>query len=198
MKKGKVLTIFVILIWCSFIAIAIRTIAYPGLKIGDNVSTNKVVVPIELSIVQYDGVDLYLYDSVRNNLYIYSEGEEYKIVFKFVSPGSMIITEINELDEYFVIGSVGNDTFYKVDFGGEVLAIKYGDYTYQDELQHGSYYLDYRIKNRVLWYTILKNEEVIKHQVSWVPVIIIGITIFFIGMFSSVKQIGRTRNENNE
>jgi hypothetical protein len=201
LKRTHLQSVLVLAIGLLFVYSGLKTVFVPTPVVGDNISTSNSRVPIDLAIVNVDGIhsNIYLYDTIRNNLYIYDENGEGIINIETISPGSVNVVEVNETEEYVRLQYLREDIIITVNFYGEVMNFEEVERDYnEEELELSSSYGDYKLKNRLFFYTLFNGDERIIVKLSLLPLVITGIIVFFGSLFLSQKQLQKDISEGKE
>lgn len=194
----KSFSFIVIFVWFIFIIVALTVILRPKLELGDSVLSSKDPIPIELGIINIGGSNLYLYDETRKNVLVYDDEGNNIANYNFAFSGSVKIVEVNEIDEYLVVYYYRIHKFYEIDFSGEVIDIRDNSSGFIDDyLEIDGDYQNYKLENNLVWYSVYSDEELIFTKISLLPIIMLGVILFFIGMGLSVRNIRKYRQSKN-
>ncbi len=154
--------------------------------IGDNIKTTKSIVPASLTIVdtEFESDDfVYLYDEVRNNLYVVnSEGED-EFIFDMPTSNDYDVIVVYEMLEFIVVTDLDENETYAINFEGEIvesMEARYGsvDTNYKKEVG------DVSVHNYGLFYIVNMGDisiiELSYYTLFMIPVLSIGVTAFLL------------------
>lgn len=193
-RNKNIIVFLVLFVWLSFLVVAFTVILRPTLELGEIVYSSKDQNPINLGIVECDCENLYLFDRTRKNLMVYDSTGDNIANYDFTFSGTVKIVEINEQDRVIVVYYYRIHKYYEVNFEGEIISVRQDEVGYIDDyLEISNSAGDYNIQNNFLWYSIYLNQELLFNKVSLLPIVLMSIVIFFVGMAYSVKQIRKKR-----
>lgn len=164
MKLDKIALIFIIIFIIAFIGIGLRSIfSYKELEVGDNVSIESIPIPMKLKLVDTENENyIFLYDELRNNLYLINEGEIINVI-SFNALGSVSLISVDNENQLFEFFFWKKDITYYVNFKGDLTDIKneVNDY-YPQEAYLTSNKGDVRINNYGLFYSLIINDNMVQ------------------------------------
>ncbi len=195
LKSVNILGISAILVWFIYIITAISAMLTPNPEVGSNLLIDKDILPIDLRIVECDCENIYLFDNVRNKLFVYDKNGENTLNFDFRNSGSIQIIDINESERQLTVFYSGLRKNYLISFSGEVMSITDSS-LYNTEVQN--YVGEYSVFNYFFWYSVHSDEGLLTKRISMQPFLVIGIFVFFGGLLSSHKRLRSISNSAEE
>lgn len=161
-------------------------------KVGDSVISLKNVIPIGFQIIPVGEENIYLFDELKNCVFIYQKDGSLVGIYNFNNGGGFEFAEADEDKDVFIV--INSRKATSVSFNGEILSIeKYESgaleaKTSWNAFNYDNEYNSFKVNNYFFFYSVYNNDELLFRKASLLPLVIFGLLTYFGGLIYFMKN----------